>query len=314
SDASIPGLQITTTTPRPAYPRTTMLIWQVLAFVAVTLLLAAMAFTVVFWVAYRAFGSGGLVAEGSRVLPSVSVGIEEGWDGGSPLPPAWTEQPVAVDELSVRGAGSGRGETAEFAAERSRQVAVYHLVQYLAQQLQATPVAAALGADPGEGGAEAVSDQFLADVGAWATPERVNQAVKRDATGYTVATQHQLDRTIVQRTVEFYAQTQEFRGLRVGRRFPFRGSSSSGVVVVRAESWFKGVSPGDTLFEIGDQPVTTLDDFVRIATASWRDTAEGGSLGMWVEHDGQRSRIDFVRPSATKRETKIELLPLELPR
>jgi hypothetical protein len=285
----------------------THLLVQVMAFVGVTLMLSTLAFTFVFCVAWYGLSQ----TQAPIAAPPVAESQQLGWDGGNPLPPPWVEESVVVDAEGLRAVGLARAETAELASERSRSQAIYRLVQYVAAQLGPEAVGPALGADPGDAAADAVVARFMAEVGSWASPMRINQAVKREAEGYTVATQHRLDAATLQRLLAHYKQTEEFRGLKVGRRFPFREPGASGVVVVRAETWFKSVSPGDDLVQIGTLPLATLDDFQRLAAEVWKTTAEGGRMLMWAEHEGVRTSLEFPRAAAVpKREGKFELLPL----
>jgi hypothetical protein len=290
----------------------THLLVQVMAFVGVTLMLSTLAFTFVFCVAWYGLSqTQGPVAAPAPVVESQKLG----WDGGNPLPPPWVEESVVVDAEGLRAVGLARADSAEVAAEQSRTQAIYRIVQYVAGQMGAETAGPALGTDPGDEAAEAVVVRFMGEVGAWASPVRINQAVKREAEGYTVATQHRLDAATLQRLLSYYRQTEEFRGLKVGRRFPFREPGASGVVVVRAETWFKSVGPGDTLVQIGTTPLATLEDFQRLAAEAWKNTAEGGRMMMWAEHvveggQGERVSLEFPRPVVPKREGKIDLLPL----
>jgi hypothetical protein len=307
------NVQVVHTMDRPRVVRRNRnLLWQVLAFGSMTFLLAIFTFTAVFYAMYRGLSGGsapdigdGLITAGSR--------SSEGWEDGNALPPAWAEQSLIVDAEGVRVVGVGRGETTGIASERSRTLAMYRLVQYIGQRVASREIGAAIGPDPGDSQADAITNQLLADVGGWMTPRRVNDAVKPESGGFTVATQHQIDKATIDRVIAFYEETEAFRGIVVGRRFPWSAGPSR-LMVVSAESWFTGVSPGDPLVQIGRTPVTTIEDFVRVAPAAWRETPEGGTLLMWVEHEGKRDHIDFVRPSAAKRESKFELLPLDLSR
>lgn len=298
-----------------AYLRSPLFVWQLAAFLAVTLLFASLAFTAVFYVAYTWFkydDGTSVVAERPEPLAIPKGG--EGWDGTSALPPAWVEQPVVVGADGVRGTGVGHGATPEAAADQSRLVAIYHLTQYIAQQLDGTAVGNARGQDPGEDEAEAVANRLIADVGAWASPARVNQAVKTEGDGFVVATQHQLDPDTLRRILDYYRATAEFRGLTVGRTFPFRATEAR-VVVVKAESWFRGAHAGDAVVELGRNPIGSIEDFLRQTEAMWKDTPEGGKMILYVESDGKRSPVEFVRGGQGRRpEPKIELLPLELPK
>jgi hypothetical protein len=207
------------------------------------------------------------------------------------------------------------GETVELAAEQSRNIAIYRLVQHLSDRLAAAPVSAALGADPGEEFADTVAARYLTDVGAWATPHRIDQGVKREAVGVTVATQHQLDAALVERAVGYYKDTYEFRGLTVGRRFPYHGDDGgSAVVVVRGETWFKNVAPGDPVVQVGRDTVATFEEFVRAAPAAFRDASDSAPMVVVVDHEGKRNRLEFARPAggSPRGKAPIDLLPLEL--
>jgi hypothetical protein len=290
-------------------------IWQIVAWGMVTLGMAALAFVIVFLAVARNFITQRAAAPAPVPPPAISApaSAELGWDGGSPLPPAWTEQPVVADDSGVKAVGIARGDTAEYAAEKSKYIAVYRLVQHVSDRLATEPVAASFGADPGDDAAEDVAQRFLADVGAWATPVRVNQAVKRETAGFKVATQHSLDAATLERVVAHYRETFEFRGLTVARRFPYRPGEGSEVIVVSADTWFKGVAPGDQVVQVGRDNVSTFEEFVKAAPAAFKDVPDGQSMVILVDHEGKRSKLEFTRAASTgpKKDPKIDLLPLE---
>ncbi|MEZ4241804.1 MAG: hypothetical protein R3F59_37780 [Myxococcota bacterium] len=317
TSAGFPAVQQQAAPPPRSLIRSPLFVWQLTAFIAVTMLLAAFAFTGVFVWAYAQFAVPQPSAPPvtTSQLPAVPAG--EGWDGTGGLPPAWIDVPLVVDDAGVRGTGVGHGATMEQAVEASRAEAVYHIVQHLAETLARSSTAAAIGADPGPAAAPQVTARLIGDVGTWATPARAADAVKVESDGsYTVATQYGFDAATLQRVVDYYSNTAEFRGLTVGRRFPYR--DADGLVVVKLESWFRGANPGDPVLEIDHKPIVTLEDFLRLTQEAWSATPEGGRMTLYVSSNGRRSPVEFVRAPANNNrpqpEQKIELLPLELGR
>lgn len=284
----------------PAPPRPAGLAvanWQIPLAAAAIVALGALAFVLPIAAVMGTIGDRANPSAGASVNPSA-------WDGINPLPPEWAEKPVTVDSDGLRVSGMAKGETAEAAADRSRTLALFHLVRHVAHLLQTTEAASALGSDPGEGGITRVVETYIADVGAEASPERIDHAVKHDELGYTVATRYYLPQNRLDHVVDYYRRTYNFRGLTLGRRFPFQPSAPSKAVVVSVATWFSKVSPGDAIVQVDNTEVRTLEDVERTLEPAYKRLEPGQSVPVYVLHDGNRVRLDFTRPEP-------ELLPLQ---
>ncbi|MBX2798862.1 MAG: hypothetical protein KTR31_14395 [Myxococcales bacterium] len=278
------------------------LMWQAAAVTAfMSLLGAVIVLFAVAWIIVTRTDLLSFSGDGAASGLGTSAMVE-GWDGGSPLPPAWVDKSFAVTDERVVFVGRATGTDVDDAAFRSRRDAVYELVVNLRAEVQGRSAGSGLLDLPPDTDPEAVVSRFDAETSGMVDAERTQAAVKREGTDFTVVTQHTLPRDKWDELVEFYGSTVVFRGLAVSRRFPTDfGSGESGstpLVVAGAESWFKDVSPTDGVFAVEGRPVTTLREFTDAARARWRQLkGPGGALRVQVFHDGQRTNVPFVRPA-----------------
>ncbi|HHO52857.1 MAG TPA: hypothetical protein ENK18_18765 [Deltaproteobacteria bacterium] len=257
------------------------------------------------------------VASGERSLESAAP-QSEGWDGGNELPPPWVEQTFLVNDEQVLIVGTAVGTDTDETAERSKVAAIYELIRNLRQEIRSKPAGKAL--IPLEAGnqpdPDRVVDQYLRDVGDWATPERVNASIKRSAGEITVVTQHALPKQVWDRLVEYYGTSRTFRGLAVARRFPTdytqQPHQQTPLVITQAASWFRSAAPQDGMRSVEGRSVTSPDDYVKIAKQIWNDLEEGERMSMQLYHGDRPAEVGFVRQTAPK-PPSLELLPLEGP-
>lgn len=262
-------------------------------------------------------------------LPGLSSGntalqatAGDGWDGGNELPPPWVEQTFLVNNDQVLIVGTAVGTDTDRTAERSRVAAIYELIENLREEVKDKPAGKALitfeaGAEPDP---ELVVAQYLRDVGDWATPERVNASIKRNAGEITVVTQHALARPLWDRLVKHYGTSRTFRGLAVARRFPTDYSQlehqQTPLVVTQAASWFRSAATRDGMRSVEGRSVASPDDYVKTAKQIWDELEESERMSMQLYHGDKPAEVGFVRQAQTPKPPTppdLELLPLEVP-
>ncbi len=314
-----PTVAVPAAAPPPPADRSNIRLLQGLAVLAV---LAVLATTLAFVAILLVYGPQRIAAVergtiGSPLLET-SVAVAEGWDGGDPLPPPWVEQPFAMSDDEVRFVGIATGSDVTTVGEDSRAAALGEISRQLRQTLS-DQGSAGVFADPAPTTQDAVlADRLLSDVGAWATPERVASAVKREGDSLTVATQHRLTREQWDAIIAYYSTEYSFRGFGVVRRFPSEyGESpaqSTPIMVSRVESWFRQVRAADGVQGINQQPVTALDEFESRITSAFSGLDGGDELTVQVFHDGELASVGFTKPKAApKPKPTFDLLPLEDP-
>jgi len=249
--------------------------------------------------------------------PERADGPVDGWNGGQPTAPAWVDQRWVVDEAQVLMVGEGRGTEVEPASQLARTDALNRLVQELRAEVAARGAGRALLAEPHLTEPDDVVRQFLAGVGEWAEPVRSNTALKRSGPSLTVVTQHKLDREVWDRLVEHYGTIASFRGLTVARRFPtdygVEMHESTPLIVTKAASWFKDARLRDGFISVDDEPVSTPEDFRRVALQRWSALQPGEVLDMQLFHRGRLATVSFEREAEPGEAAPPpnDLLPLE---
>ncbi|WP_437278176.1 FIST N-terminal domain-containing protein [Sorangium sp. So ce375] len=234
-----------------------------------------------------------------------------GWSAADDLPPAWVERPFVIEGESVLVVGRGGPAASEAGAlAAARNGAIERLASGLAAEIAGSPAALLLAAQPpAEAGpepraevVERIAGRFLAQVGSFATPERVDAVVRREGDGVLAFARYRLPRQSFDAAAALYRQTATFQGLTVARFFPqleARVRTSGDLVVVAAERPQRGADPGvaagDIVLSVGDRPVHSVEVFGKAAADAWARTAPGDTLTLQIESRGQRRSVSFAK-------------------
>ncbi|AUX48448.1 uncharacterized protein SOCE26_099820 [Sorangium cellulosum] len=241
-----------------------------------------------------------------------------GWAAMDDLPPAWVERPFVVEGESVFVVGRGGPTASEAdALAAARNSAIERLTSGLVEEIAGSPVAELLHVlPPAEVRpeqraevAERIAARFVAQVGSFATPERVDAVVRREGGGVQAFARYRLPRRSFEAAAESYRQTVTFQGITVARFFPrLEASLRAGgdLVVVEAPRAQRGVDPaivpGDVVLAVNDRPVHAVEVFGKAAADAWARTPAGGTLSLQIESRGERRSVSFAKsPSADPR-------------
>ncbi|WP_437733618.1 FIST N-terminal domain-containing protein [Sorangium sp. So ce1335] len=251
-------------------------------------------------------------AVGARApAPSASGRASSGWSSIDDLPPPWVERPFVLEGDSVLAVGrGGPAATDADALAAARSSAIERLASGLAGELASSPVAELLAVQPPADArpaeraevVERIAARYLAQVGAFATPERVDAVVRQEAGGAVAFARYKLPRQSFEAAAESYRRTATFQGLTVARLFPQLAASvrtSGDLVVVAVERPRQGEGPGvaagDVVLAVGDRPVQSVEAFAKAAADAWARTRAGGTVSLQIESRGERRSVSFAK-------------------
>ncbi|WP_437675385.1 FIST N-terminal domain-containing protein [Sorangium sp. So ce131] len=246
--------------------------------------------------------------------PSARGQAAAGWAAMDDLPPAWVERPFVVEGESVFVVGRGGPTSSEAdALAAARNSAIERLTSGLVEELAGSPVAELLHVlPPAEVRpaqraevAERIAGRFVAQVGAFATPERVDAVVRREGGGVQAFARYRLPRRSFEAAAESYRRTVTFQGITVARFFPRLEASlrtEGDLVVVGVEGARRGaepaIAPGDVVLAVSDRPVHAVEVFGKAAADAWARTPAGGTLSLQIESRGERRSVSFAKSSS----------------
>ncbi|WP_437634149.1 FIST N-terminal domain-containing protein [Sorangium sp. So ce854] len=251
-------------------------------------------------------------AAGARApAPPASGRAPSGWSSIDDLPPPWVERPFVIEGDSVLAVGrGGPAATDAEALAAARNGAIARLASGLARELASAPVAELLAVQPPAEtrpaqraeAAERVAARYLAQVGSFATPERVDAVVRREAGGVVAFARYKLTRQSFDAAAESYRRTAAFQGLTVARLFPELAATARAagdLVVVSVERPRQGKGPGvaagDVVLAVGERPVQSVEAFEKAAADAWARTPAGGTVALQIESRGERRSVSFAK-------------------
>ncbi|WP_437483649.1 FIST N-terminal domain-containing protein [Sorangium sp. So ce1014] len=246
--------------------------------------------------------------------PSASGRARAGWSVIDDLPPAWVERPFVIegDSVLVVGRGGPAASDAD-ALAAARSSAIERLTSGLAAELASSPLVELVAVHPPaetrpEQRAEVVeriARRFLAQVGSFATPERVDAVVRREGGRVLAFARYRLPRRSFDAAAESYRQTATFQGLTVARFFPQLEASartSGELVVVAAPRPQRGAAPGiaagDIVLAVDERPVHSVEAFGKAAADAWARTPADGTMALQIESRGERRTVRFAKSQA----------------
>ncbi|WP_437287613.1 FIST N-terminal domain-containing protein [Sorangium sp. So ce406] len=243
--------------------------------------------------------------------PPASGRAPSGWSSIDDLPPPWVERPFVIEGDSVLAVGHGGPAASEAEAlAAARNSAIERLASGLAGELSSAPVAELLAAQPPDETppaqraevAERIAGRYLAQVGSFATPERVDAIVRREGGGVVAFARYKLPRPSFEAAAESYRRTATFQGLTVARLFPrlAAGVRTAGdLVVVAVERPRRGADPeiaaGDIVLSVDDRAVQSVEAFGKATADAWARTAPGGTVSLQIESRGARRSVRFAK-------------------
>jgi hypothetical protein len=240
--------------------------------------------------------------------PAASGSARGSWSKGTDLPPAWVERPFAIDGDQVFIVGRGGPAASEEAAiALARSDALERLCAGMIPELSGSPVqefvqARAVTPDRRKEVVEPAARRYLKQVGATATPERVDVVTRQRDEGVETFARYRMSKQAFTAAVESYKQTSAFQGLIVARFFPELEASirTDGELVIVAvqKSWqtdAMGVRAGDVILDVNGHAVASVDAFARVAAEEWAKTLPGGGVTMQVESLGARRAVKVLK-------------------
>lgn len=244
------------------------------------------------------------------------------------LPPPWVERSLILEngEVFVVGRGGPATETSNAIAE-ARDHALGLVMTRILSRLSGTPlydhVQSCCGLPPPPEQSRVVlarmAERYLAQVGAVATPERVDVWLRRADSGVEAFVRYKLSEDGIARASEIYRRQPSFRGMTVAAYFPqlervFRTEAGAVVVAVRPRSpaAIAGVRAGDFVISVNARRTYSVNDFAQITAAEWRNTPPLGRMVLNLEGPGGRRSVGFRRP-APPPDPEIPPLPAQPP-
>lgn len=245
-------------------------------------------------------------AEAAPVV-QVSDEVPDGqWSPGGMLPPAWSENAVLAEDGQLLVVGQASGSSAADAAAASRAAAEAGLAGHVGTLLAASDAGPGLAPFPATH--DAVKRFRATSAGAMPLV-RVDAATRRDGDTHQVVARYGVAEHAVVQFAQHHGRIAEFRGLTVAAAAPW---DPPGVRLVRVESWFRGVAPGDRVLRVGTEPVSDLDAFAGLTSEQWAATPAGAALQITVDHSGDEVSLELRKPSTrVVPDTKPQLMMLE---
>ncbi|WP_437926946.1 FIST N-terminal domain-containing protein [Sorangium sp. So ce291] len=249
--------------------------------------------------------------------PSASARASAGWSSIDDLPPPWVERPFVIEGESVFVVGRGGPTASEAdALAAARNNAIERLTSGLAVELASSPLAELLVVHPPAEArpaqraevVERIAGRFLAQVGSFATPERVDAVVRREGGGVVAFARYRLPRQSFDAAAASYRQTATFQGITVARFFPQLEASTrtaGDLVVVAVERPRQGAAAeivaGDVVLSVNERPVYSVEVFGKATADAWARTARGGTVTVQIESRGERRSVSFAKSQADPR-------------
>ncbi|WP_437483651.1 protein kinase [Sorangium sp. So ce1014] len=241
-------------------------------------------------------------AAGAGTAPAASAG----WRTAPPADemPPWMQQPFAAEGDAIFVVGEGAGETREAALSAARADAISRLASHVVPALAGSQAYGFLQARGGgarrAGMAEAEASRYLKQVGAFATPERVDARVQeRDGAVMAVA-RYRMRKESFDAAVQSYRRTVGAFGLTVAPIFPLLEgelkTSGDAVVVAVDDSSpaaSAGVRVGDVVVAVNGRPLANFDAL----RYGLLNVQENAAVELTVESGGARRTIAMKRAS-----------------
>ena len=260
-------------------------------------------------------GPSAAVPSAAAVAPAVTATATaaaaatagDGWMSASDLPPAWVDRPFVLGDTEITLVGHATGAaTPEAALKDARLDAVRVLVGEIQREL--APGAAHEFLKQREPAADKrqspeIARRFLDQMGSFASPERVENALRRREQGIEAFVRYKLPAAAYQRAIAEYKATHRFIGMELGRYFPLLEStihSEAEIVVLSVEKSSPadvlGIRPGDFVRSAGGAPAPSIEALRAQLADEQARAAPGSAMAMEIESAGARRTVRFPRP------------------
>ncbi|WP_437957638.1 protein kinase [Sorangium sp. So ce119] len=281
--------------------------------VSAALLLLSVAFAIRGWGRPRPAASAGAASAASAGAASAaSAGAASAASAGrAALPaeemPPWMQRPFAVEGDAVFVVGEGTGESREAALSVARADAISRLASNVAPALAGSEAYAFLQARGGgerrAGMAEAEANRYLKQVGAFATPERVDARFQERDGAVVAVARYRMRKDSFDAAVQSYRRTVSALGLTAAPIFPLLEGelkTSGDAVVVAVEdagpAASAGVRVGDVVVAVDGRPLANFN-----ALRYWlQSTRKSGEVELTVESAGARRTVAIKRPGGAQ--------------
>ncbi len=225
-------------------------------------------------------GLVGLAAMGWVFAVSTQPGHDT-WIAGKTPPPAWTEAVWTEDEHGVTVVSGADADDLETAHARARDEALLLLLDHLRDTLRDRPIYPLIpprSASSPPSWRDRVLTEYRA-LGTWALPTRERVAIREGGRDKRIFVRYHLPASAWTRLVKHYGESRSFRGIELGRRFPFQEPSfGSDVVVVGRRSWLAEPQLDDRLLKVGHTPTVELSHAHRTLEERWAALPYGQQL------------------------------------
>ena len=240
---------------------------------------------------------GGLLMVAMSGAP-LATSVHAPWEGA----PAWVDQPFGRTLTGVDLVGMARGVSVEEGLVAARDDMMGTLLTQLGRNVARRggfelqlPAPTLLGAAERRAAVEA----YAGSAGLFAYPSRVDGAVQRSPFGVKVAARYALTDEAWAAASEHYAETEDFRGIRVARTFPTLVPSlgeGADLVIVATRPWMRAARPGDVVVSVAGQPVRDLAAFRAALDHAWEATLPGHWMAIGIRRGSQPRQVEFRKP------------------
>jgi hypothetical protein len=248
--------------------------------------------------------AGGASAVHTASTAIGAAGVTTGWGKGEEIPPAWVERDFVTENGSVLLVGHGAGASVEAAVSGARGDALLKLTRHLYSDLAGSPAhtftQARLRDEIPHSKQEPITTRLLAQVGAFATPERVESISRKTAAGVEAYARYRLPQGGYDQALALYKETVTFQGLTVGRFFPLLEASfhADGELLVlatqaRGAGVTAGLRAGDAVLKVDGRSVTAVDGFRQMVATPWAALPVSGAISMEIESLGARRSVQL---------------------
>ncbi|MGK3969931.1 protein kinase [Sorangium sp. So ce1667] len=212
--------------------------------------------------------------------------------------PPWMQHPFVAEGDAIFVVGEGTGESREAALSAARADAISRLASNVVPSLAGSQAYGFIQARGGgarrAGMAEAEANRYLKQVGAFATPERVDARFQERDGAVVAIARYRMRKESFDAAVQSYRRTVSAFGLTAAPIFPLLEGelkTSGDAVVVSVEdpgpAAAAGVRVGDVVVAVNGRPLANFDA-LRYAL---QGTREGGAVELTVESGGARRTI-----------------------
>ncbi|WP_437634151.1 protein kinase domain-containing protein [Sorangium sp. So ce854] len=217
--------------------------------------------------------------------------------------PSWMERPFVAEGDAIFVAGEGTGGSREEALSAARADAISRLASNVVPALAGSEAYGFLQARGGgerrAGMAEAEASRYLKQVGAFATPERVDARFQERDGAVVAIARYRMRKESFDAAVQSYRRTVSALGLTAAPIFPLLEGelkTSGDAVVVAVEQGgpaaSAGVRVGDVVVAVNDRPLANFD-----ALRYWvQSTQKSATVELTVESGGARRTVAIKRP------------------